>query len=585
MGAFRSKSVGASYRMPKPSKKPVSKKKVGDGTGDRIEVVTDPEKSIDENFAERVNYWKQVQEKLAEKKANLKVLQDKQASLPDVKQHRIEKANLRLLIKRLASEVAELESQADPSEYMACFAKVILEFEQAKTAANSGEVQAPVEVKREFHSVKVTDALGHAKQQAKKKKRNEKAGEEIRVKTCDLDMFNQMMDEGGVQNVDESVEYSLKLAKLLGEIPTEKDTYEYCPSCPGKIVMEVVDKPPSQCCPRCGLSKWDIDISSSAVHDKETSTRTPFTYRPRQHYDSWIHRITGRSRVVIPESITNIVLLELDRMQIHDVNLVTWDVVHNILHKLTKKVDPMFSDYYQHVYAITNIIRGSPILTLTEGERQTLLDMFDIIYESWERNNTTERTNFLSNASVLQISFALLGYPPTVIGMFNMLKGQENRREYDRIITTICQEQGWDWEKVQSSVLENIKHIDPGRNILSEMGMSLEDFGFDDIQSAQLGHGRTKTEQKPPAFAQPARSDPNPQLEDVLKLGKRKGPAAKSAQPAAKKIRAEPESVAQGAAAHVEEMLKLGGKRKGAPSKGATEAKKPKMLDKIMGNA
>lgn len=119
---------------------------------------------------------------------------------------------------------------------------------------------------------------------------------------------------------------------------------------------------------------------------------------------------------------------------------MTWDLVDKILRKLANKVDQKYNAYYQHVYQITNIIRGEAILTLSDSQKQTLSDMFDIIYECWERNKSEERSNFMSNAYVLQLCFRVLGYPEKVVNMFNMLKGPENQKEYDRITRILCKE-------------------------------------------------------------------------------------------------------------------------------------------------
>lgn len=83
---------------------------------------------------------------------------------------------------------------------------------------------------------------------------------------------------------------------------------------------------------------------------------------------------------------------------------MTWDVIDRqigyrrcilnkfrILRKLAKKVDKKFNDYYQHVYQITNIIRGAPILTLSEAQKQKLSEMFDIIIAGWEKYKTDDR--------------------------------------------------------------------------------------------------------------------------------------------------------------------------------------------------
>lgn len=75
--------------------------------------------------------------------------------------------------------------------------------------------------------------------------------------------------------------------------------------------METIDKPPSLCCPVCGLCRDTLDVSSAAVHDKETPIHIPFTYRPKQHFMSWIKRVTGELNYVIEQDVRDRIYLEL----------------------------------------------------------------------------------------------------------------------------------------------------------------------------------------------------------------------------------------------------------------------------------
>ncbi len=84
-----------------------------------------------------------------------------------------------------------------------------------------------------------------------------------------------------------------KLAQLLHELPCDNNDQEYCPQCPNKVILEYIEKPPMKICPLCGLGREELDITSSAVHDKETPVHLPFHYRPKQYFLQWIKRITG----------------------------------------------------------------------------------------------------------------------------------------------------------------------------------------------------------------------------------------------------------------------------------------------------
>lgn len=272
------------------------------------------------------------------------------------------------------------------------------------------------------------------------------------VKSKNIESFISSKSVEGENQID----YGKRLAQLLGDMPIDISEFEYCPSCPDKIVLEFIEKPPSLCCPTCGISKTAIDINSSVIHDKEMPVHTPYTYRPRQHFINWIKRITGESNVPIEQEIIDKILDELSRRRIKDVNLVTWELINEILRKLTKKVDTKYNHYYQQAHQITNIIRGAPILTLSDARKEKLMEMFDIIYEGWERHKSDESSNFMGSAFVLQMCFRILGYPETHIHMFNMPKGADNGKEYDRICEIICKENNWPFMK--SSAITDSKY-------------------------------------------------------------------------------------------------------------------------------
>lgn len=284
-----------------------------------------------------------------------------------------------------------------------------------------------------------------------------------------------------------------KLAQYLHEIPLDPIEYEYCPTCITEL-MQYQEKPPSLYCKKCGLSIGnvsyyihllpiidEIDNTSAAVHDKDTATHVPFTYRPKLHFISWVKRITGKLRFSIPSWVIDAILLKLWKQHVTDVNDVTWDKVDNILRSLASN-NKAFSDYYPHVYQITNIIRGKAILSFTEEEEQEIFEYFDPIFLLWESKKhlfLSERSNFMYNALVLQIIFMILKYPPSVIKIFNNLKGDSNLRFYDNIIKMICEELGQ--ETFCTSEFDVMK-CGKKKNIIEELKTRFKDYYFDSSQ-------------------------------------------------------------------------------------------------------
>ena len=277
----------------------------------------------------------------------------------------------------------------------------------------------------------------------------------------------------------EKVKSAKKLAQALHELPIETSDVEYCPKC-NTIAMQYNEKPPSIYCPQCGLSIEVLDNTSSAVYDKETTTHLPFTYRPKLHFISWVRRITGKLKFNIPPWVTDEIYYKLNLRKLKNVDLVTWEVVDDIVRSAAKN-DKRFADYYPHVYQITNIIRGKALLVFTDDEEQEIFEYFDPIYILWESKKHlfyTERSNFMYNALVLQIIFVILNYPPSVIKIFNMIKGESNLRFYDNIIRMICKELG---EKpFTTSELEIMKY-GKGKDILESLKKMHNQFESEEV--------------------------------------------------------------------------------------------------------
>lgn len=335
--------------------------------------VTDVCKSISDNLEERISHWANVRDEIKRRKQKVVDLQTLRDKISDTGANRSKRADLRAQIDDEWCRISEIMCDDDEIEFIGCIAKVSKE--SITKAATETEFVEP----QHHQEVKVISAMGPMRTRNKKKQLNN-----TKVATVTATSISAFVSEEDSEG--ESLNECKRLAQMMHEIPIDQADFEYCPSCPGKIILEFIEKPPSMCCPRCGLCRDTIDISSSAVHDKETPVHIPFTYKPKQHFESWINRVTGRTRPPIPKYVMDAIYLELGNMRVEDLDNVTWDMVDRILRKLAKKVGKWFNEYYQHVYQITNIIHGTPILDLSVSQKQDLLDMFDVIHESWERN-------------------------------------------------------------------------------------------------------------------------------------------------------------------------------------------------------
>lgn len=414
-------------------------------------IETDLNKSLFENVQNRINYWQSIEKEIKILEEKLKNIEKELKLINDIPENRSKISDLKVEIYNLENKILRLKRSNDNVEYFFCISNLIKENESNINLLNNEK------------NIKVL-ANGPLKPRIKKKKSTNNENIYF-IKSISTQLKNHQLFSGNVGKV----EYSKKLAQYLHEIPIETNENKYCtnPNC-FSCIMQYNEKPPSIYCPNCGLSIEVLDNTSISVHDKEIKTNLPFTYRPKLHFMSWVRRITGKLKFNIPQWVKDEVYYKLFLRKITNVNLVTWEVVDDII-RLSAKTDSRFSDYYPHVYQITNIIRGKAILTFTDEEEQEIFEYFDPIYALWESKKhlfNIERYNFMYNALVLQIIFMILNYPTNVIVIFNMIKGNSNLKFYDDFIKMICKELGE--KSFTTSELEIMKY-GKGTNILDEL--------------------------------------------------------------------------------------------------------------------
>lgn len=417
----------------------------------------DYKKSLADNLKEKLPQWEEIQGQIETKKKQLKFWKEELTHLiPQNVNDRLQMANIRNQMELAEREIYALSRKSDSITFLCCMAKVVRETNTTNTCNQEIPILNSIEGKNEKTILSV---VGPIRTRIKRKKSNKPASGNKTTLVSTKTIENYISSNS--QSIE--LEQSRKFAHLTGELLLDVQEFEHCPSCqPQKVQLEYIDRHPSLVCPRCGLSKDTLDVTSSLVFDKVQTVHIPFTYRPKQHFISWIKRITGDLNYPVEPAVLDTIYIELNNRRITDVNHVTWEVVDSILRKLAKTSDKKMNEYYQHVYQITNIIRGEPILVLSEAEKEKLYEMFDIIYTGWERYKTDERCNFMSNGFVLQMCFRILNYPEQVINMFNTMKGTENVKEYDRICELICKDN--DWPIVSSSSLSDLKYTS-GKNL------------------------------------------------------------------------------------------------------------------------
>jgi len=430
----------------------------------------DVKKSVTENLEAKQKQWAYLQQQKNQIKEKIDKLNDKIKSITkEDGKSRKEKSDLVAQVKDLQDEYALLEKKDDLIPFMAAYrkwteTKKAPSIEREHTSTDTSELpdleSQPddlqlVEIKKEENQSSVNVSLNRTKNKKKKSKKDDKKNM-IRVQAISTTL-------GGGNQIKSSRthdESSKQLAQWLKEVPLDQKE-KSCPYCPGNIILLSMKQQPTRYCPNCGFSEDIIDTSSALIHDKETNAHTPFAYRPYFHFKNWVQFFIDEQRYTLEQKQMDMILLELANRGITDLKNVNWEVINKILHYIAQHKDRSFTDLYPHVYQITNLIRGAPVVTFSEDLKKVVFDLFHPIFKIWEpikQKLNIDRENFLSNPIILQIIFIFLEMPPEIISMLNMLKGEENLQMYDTIIKEICIALKREDLKINTSVIANMRY-------------------------------------------------------------------------------------------------------------------------------
>lgn len=221
-------------------------------------------------------------------------MEERLAEMPSDPKNRAARADLRIKIDEEKDKIKAISPETDMVEYMSCIAKVIKEQDNKEE-----DIPLP-KIDESAYEEKMVSTLGPIRPRMKKKKliHNVPPGKTTMVSSRSILNYVNVQKDNQLE-----IREGIRLAQLMHEIPVDVEESKYCPVCPDKVVMEFIEKPPSLCCPMCGISRDTLDVNSAAVHDKETQVHIPFTYRPKQHFLQWIKRITGELKSNIPKEV------------------------------------------------------------------------------------------------------------------------------------------------------------------------------------------------------------------------------------------------------------------------------------------
>ena len=206
-----------------------------------------------------------------------------------------------------------------------------------------------------------------------------------------------------------------------------------CPKC--NIGLTLVHSEGLQVCNQCGLTEYILIDSEKPSFREPPPEVSYFAYKRINHFNEWLSQFQAKESTEIPPEIYQLILLEMKKERITDLNKITHSKIREYLKKLK------LNKYYEHIPHILNKLNKKVPLIGKEVEEK-LRHMFKEIQAPFMKICPPNRKNFLSYSYVLHKFVELLGLDHLKHG-FHLLKSREKLHQQDQMWKEICKELNW----------------------------------------------------------------------------------------------------------------------------------------------
>jgi len=228
---------------------------------------------------------------------------------------------------------------------------------------------------------------------------------------------------------------------LIGRERKPLDTnIDFCPYCPNRPPLVVIDAEGAYACTSCGVSRDVISNDARFVpFGIQVTPMSESSYKRINHFNEYLTRFEARERTHIPQEIIDMVETEMHKHRKDHKTLKVTDV-RRYLQKLK------LHEYYEHRVYICCAITGEEPPHLLPSDKARFRFMFCCIQDPYERCPATlnKRENFLGYSYALHKICELL-QKDDFIEYFPLPKSNEVLRQYEKIWQWICNEVGWEF--------------------------------------------------------------------------------------------------------------------------------------------
>lgn len=214
---------------------------------------------------------------------------------------------------------------------------------------------------------------------------------------------------------------------------------DYCKNCDSTDI-EYDPKNGIIVCKVCSVCEDYFENNYNSINFSDTShietISQPFTYQRINHFKEWLNQLQGKEVTIIPDSVIDLVLIEIKKERIINIDDITTDRIKKYLKKLK------LNKYYEHIPNLIHKITNKPPLVITAEFEKVLLNLFNKIQEPFKKHCPPTRKNFLSYSYTIHKFCQLLDKKEYLI-YFPLLKSREKLFEQEKMWKNICIELNW----------------------------------------------------------------------------------------------------------------------------------------------